>query len=84
MYVVQFYVFLNFFHLTVCKYTENILLERLFDGYRLAFHKSENCKLSTERVNHLLYKNHLENIPDQCLGYVKGNGQHFQFFDAVF
>lgn len=55
-----------------CKYTENILLERLFGGYRLDFVKTEKCRISSEHGAELVRHNKLDSIPDECVRYVKG------------
>lgn len=55
-----------------CKYTENILLERLFGGYRLDFFKTEKCQISYEHGTELARMNQLDKLPDECVRYVKG------------
>ena len=52
------------------RYTESILLDKLFNGYRLTYSR-ENCLWSENAVNNLIKQNKLKEIPDECLEYVK-------------
>jgi hypothetical protein len=45
-------------------YEENILIERLFSGYKLALRNTANCKRQYENFE-------VEDVPDSCVEYVK-------------
>ena len=50
--------------LTFAFYEENVLIERLFNGYRLDIKNNSYCQRKYQGVE-------VEDVPDSCVEYVK-------------